>query len=330
MRVVVTIDGELLISLDYNTGIAEQKVAITSIVRALENMLDREDQIVICHGNAPQIGTILLRSEAAKHVIYPLPLDVCGADTQGATGYMFQQAIQSSLEQHDRHLDVVTLITQVLVDEMDAAVNPTRKRIGPYFDKELAQVYQNTRKWEMEIVPGFGYQRTVPLLMPERVIETNAIRTLVESGALVICAGGGGIPIRIDSSGMRVGIEAVVDKAYTTSLLAKEINADVIFFVTSLEDLIGILGPDLNSQVCTFTLAELDDLIEKQVGLNDPLWHKLIASRAFLRSGGKLVVIIPPGELAKLPHVSYGAFLGSKEDISLIHHPVSNSKHRMQ
>jgi carbamate kinase len=330
MRVVVTIDGELLVSLDYNAGIAEQKAAITSIVKVLGNMLQRGDQVIICHGNAPQIGTMLLRSEAARHIIYPLPLDVCGADTQGATGYMFQQAIQSWLEQHGLYLDVVTLITQVAVSDKDWTINPAKKGVGPYFDKELAQVYHNTRGWDIEMVPGLGYQRAVPLMMPERIIETNVIRTLVENGALVICAGGGGIPIRIDARGIRVGIDAVVDKAYTSTLLAQEVHADAIIFVTPLEDMIGVIGPDITSQVRIIDPASLDHLVEEQIGPHDPLWPKLIAGKSFLRSGGKLVAILPPGELGKFPRVDYGIFLGGEEDLMIFRDTISDVNRRLQ
>ena len=330
MRVVVTIDGELLVSLGYNAGIAEQKAAIRSVVKAMGNLLCSGNQIVICHGNAPQIGTILLRSEAARHIVYPLPLDVCGADTQGATGYMFQQAIQSWLEQHGRHLEIVTLITQVVVSEKETAMNPAKKGIGPYFDRELAQQYHTTRGWDMEMVPGYGYQRAVPLLMPERIIETNSIRALVESGTLVICAGGGGIPVRIDSHGMRVGVDAVVDKAYTTAMLAREIQAEAIIFVTPLEHLVGVLGPDTATQVRMIDPATLEILIEEKIALDDPLRHKLVAGRTFLRSGGKLVVIVPPGELGKLPQVGYGIFLDNGEDSIFLRHSILDGQRRSQ
>ncbi len=330
MRIVVTIDGELLVSLGYNAGIAEQKAAIASIVNAMGNLFQRRDQIVICHGNAPQIGTMLLRGEAARHVVYPLPLDVCGADTQGATGYMFQQAVQGWLEGHALDMDVVTVITRVAVSEQGVAQGPAIKRIGPYFDKELAQMYHATRGWEIEMVPGFGYQRTVPLLMPERVIETRSIQTLVESGALVICAGGGGIPVKMDAHGAWVGVEAVVDKAYTTHLLAREIQAEVIIFVTPLEELIGVLGPDIARQVRTIDPTSLDVLIEEQIAVDDPLRHKLIAGRAFLRSGGKLVAILPPGELEKLPQVNYGIFLEDGETSVFLHHSLLDDNQRLQ
>jgi carbamate kinase len=322
MRVVVTVDGELLISLGYNAGIAEQKAAIRSVVEAMGNLLCSGNQIVICHGNAPQIGTVLLRSEAARNIIYPLPLDVCSADTQGATGYMLQQAIQCWLEQHGMHQEIVTLITQVVVSEKENDTNPAKKGIGPYFDKELAQQYHTTRGWNMEMVTGYGYRRAVPLLMPERIIETNSIRTLVECGTLVICAGGGGIPVRINAHGMRIGIDAVVDKAYTTVLLAREIQAEAIVFVTPLEDLVGVLGTDSSTQVRLLDPVTLETLIKERIALDDPLRHKLVAGRTFLRSGGKLVMIVPPNELGKLPRVDYGIYLDNGGDSIFLRHSI--------
>jgi carbamate kinase len=245
-------------------------------------------------------------------------LDVCSADTQGATGYMFQQALQCWLEQHGIHQEIVTLITQVVVNEEENDTNPSKKGIGPYFDRELAQQYHTTRGWDMEMVPGYGYRRAVPLLMPERIIETNSIRTLVESKILVICAGGGGIPVRIDAHGVRIGIDAVVDKAYTTALLAREIQAEAIIFVTPLEHLVGILGPDPFTQVRMLDQATLEILIEERTALDDPIRHKLIAGRTFLRSGGKLVMIVPPNELGNIPRLGYGIYLDNGDDALIL------------
>ncbi len=316
MRLVVTIDGELLASLGYNAGMLEQKAAIARMVEAMGNLLLRGDEIVICHGNAFQVGSMLLRSEAASHMIYVLPLDVCGADTQGATGYMLQQALQNWFEQHDINRPVVTLVTQVVVEEPEPGLSQASKGVGPYFDSELAHAYRTTRGWELALAPGFGYQRIVPLLMPRQIVEGVAIRALVERGVVTICAGGGGVPVRLDAQGMRIGVEAVVDKAYTTVLLARETQAESIIFVTPLEDLLGVLGPDTNQRVRSIGSASLDDLVQS-IPMDVPIRRKLIASRDFLQAGGKSVLIIPPEELSRLPEASYGVYLTSGEGLVL-------------
>lgn len=326
MRIVVTIDGELLASLGYNTGLKEQKAAIARMVDAMGHLLLHGDEIVICHGNAPQVGAMLLRSEAARHMIYDLPLDVCGADTQGATGYMLQQALQNWLEVHAINRDVVTLITQVVIEEpvlidspMDANRNSlssidisSKKGVGPFFDKELAHTHQITRGWELGNVSGYGYQRLVPLLRPKKIVEGKSIHALVEHGTIIICAGGGGVPVRKDPGGQMVGVEAVVDKAFTAVLLAMEIQADSILFVTPLENLLGVLGPGIEARCRSLDLASLEGLI-RDMSSTDPIQQKLIASRDFLLAGGKSVLIIPSEELARLPQASYGVFLGSGE-----------------
>lgn len=340
MRIVVTIDGELLASLGYNTGLSEQKAAITRMVDSMGNLLLRGDEIVICHGNAPQVGAMLLRSEAARHIIYPLPLDVCGADTQGATGYMLQQALQNWLEGHQIEREVVTLVTQVVVEQpdenlpiadgdwQDAVRQAAKKGIGPFFDRDLAQAHQNTRGWELANVSGYGYQRLVPLLRPKKIVEGKSIHALVDCGVVIICAGGGGIPVRMNADGQMVGVEAVADKAYTAILLAQEIQADAILFITPLENLLGVLGPGTDVRCRSLDPKTLESLIQ-DIAVNDPIRHKLIASRDFLLAGGKSVLIIPSEELARLPEASYGVFLGSGE-VLIIHHWIASDNRLIQ
>lgn len=316
MRLVVTIDGELLASQAHGAGMLEHKSVIAGTVEALGNLLLRQDEMVICHGNAPQIGTMLMRSEATRHLTYELTLDGCGADTQGETGYLLQQAVQNWFGLHDVQRDVVTVITQVVVEEQASGTQTYKKGVGPFFDWELAQSHEITNGWELAMRPGFGYQRVVPVLMPKHVVEGKVIRCLVDQGVIPICAGGGGVPVRLNPANTHTGVEAVVDKAYTTVLLAREIEADAIWFITPKKDLYSILDPAVTGPTLTLDQAQLDNLIE---GLRKDarIRHKLIASRDFLQGGGKSVLFVAPEELDRVTKTTPDEFITSGQVIIL-------------
>ena len=178
MRIVVALDGELLVPRQPQLGIEGQKVVISRTVDCLGELLKSQHELVLTHGNSPQVGYVLLRSEMASHAVHAVPLDVCGPDTQGATGYMLQQSILNQLRHSACEKEVFTMITQVVVDpHVPAHFNPV-KGIGPFFDKDKARRYTQARGWDFILAPGYGYQRAVPSLMPERIVEINSILTV--------------------------------------------------------------------------------------------------------------------------------------------------------
>ncbi|MGB7116552.1 MAG: hypothetical protein WBD56_10440 [Anaerolineales bacterium] len=312
MKLIVVIDGDLLVTEDPDQGMQGQKDAISQIVRRLGVLLDNGHELVIVHGNAPQVGYMLLRGEAARHVVHSLPLDICGADTQGATGYMLQQAISNWLHQHEIEKEIVTLITQVEVNGADLISPPYTKGIGPYFNWERVQADQHNRGWEFKLFPGLGYQRVVPGLMPKKVIEATHVRHILERGVIVICAGGGGIPVRSDENGDLIGVDAVVDKAYTCVLLAAEIDCDLIIFVSPRDRIVGSYDLNLTNGLQEIDLKKIDTLINRYE-MEDTMRHKLIASKQFLQQGGnKTVLILPPDQLGADPSSCCGVQLGSE------------------
>jgi carbamate kinase len=311
MRMVIAVDGDLLVPEDVSRGIQGQREAIADMVDRLGPLVKRGHELVIMHGNEPQVGYMLLRAEVASHAVHTLPLDICGADTQGATGYLLQQSLHNWMHKQGIEKDVITLVTQVVVDASDPAFSTPSKGIGPFFDRERAQVYENTRGWKFVLIPGRGYRRAVPSPLPIRIIEARTIRYLLDGGTVVICAGGGGIPVRVEAQGNLVGVEAVVDKAYTASLLAHEIEADTIVFVSSWERIEGALhrrGWE-NGVPVRLSLHTLNMLIEQWPEMEEAVRNMLVASQQFLRRGGRSVLIVPPERIKPDVELSSGVYL---------------------
>jgi carbamate kinase len=317
MRIIVAIDGELLVSSETDSSIAGQRDQIHWMIENLGPLLAAEHEFVIIHGNAPQVGFVLLRSEIASHAVYALPLDICGADTQGATGYLLQQAIRNWTQQHNLDKEVVTVVTQVLVDWNTSAVEKPTRGIGPYFDREKAQLYASSRNWQFVLMAGQGYRRAVPALRPVHVLETHTIERLLNKSTIVICAGGGGIPVRSDESGQLHGVEAVVDKAFTAQLLATEIAAEAIVFVTTQSSLETMLKRPLDSQPECLSIDQIRQFMaQHQEELSDDIKTKLMAGYGFLHSTGAWVLITGPGALQSDPAQS-GGLLIVKEGVGV-------------
>lgn len=314
MKIVVAIDGGLLVSQNPERGIQGQKEAVVRLVNNLGEMVKVGHELVITHGNGPQVGNMLFRAEVASHAVYSLPLDICGADTQGATGYLFQQTWYNWLHEQGITKDVATLITQVIIDEEE---NPslTTKNIGPFFDRDRAHAYEINRGWTFIMIPGHGYQRVVPAMLPRRIIEAGSIRYLLERGVIVICAGGGGIPVRADGAGGLVGVESVVDKAYTAALLAHEIGAPTLVFISSWETIEPVFQSSSDGLTC-LPLSELQDLIKQRPDLGDSIRTKLIASCRFLQEGGQSVLLVSPEQLGARPELGWGVRLVADQIVS--------------
>ncbi|HUV26832.1 MAG TPA: hypothetical protein VMW34_05635 [Anaerolineales bacterium] len=312
MKLIIVVDGDLLVSANSGHGMQEQMDAITRITDPIGQLVKEGHNLVITHGNAAQVGFVLLRGEAASHVVHSLPLDICGADTQGATGYMLQQALKNWLIEQEIQGEVTTIVTQVIVGGTPLPGIPCTKGIGPFFDEGRAQSLKINRGWDLDLIPGQGYQRVVPCLTPLEIIEGNTIRYLVERGVIVICAGGGGIPVRFNDQGGFSGVEAVVDKAYTAALIAQETGTEMIVFVSPWKRIVSVFDLRINSKLLHMNLSDLDEMIDPSVAMEDTMRHKLIASRNFLQNSGGSVLIVPPDQLGMVPDHCAGIQLSAK------------------
>jgi len=232
---VVAVGGNSLIKDEKHKTIDDQYAATVETSRHIAGMIEQGWSVVLTHGNGPQVGFILRRSELALHELHPVPLDYCGADTQGAIGYMFQRALHNEFRARGMDRQAATVVTQVLVDKNDPAFQNPTKPIGSFMSAELAARKRNEEGWQMVEDAGRGWRRVVPSPLPQAIIERDAINTLIRSGFLVICSGGGGIPVYEDDAGNLVGVEAVIDKDYAGSLLARSIGADLFLISTAVE-----------------------------------------------------------------------------------------------
>lgn len=232
---VIAVGGNSLILDEKHKSIADQYAATVETSKHIAGMIEAGWNVVLTHGNGPQVGFILRRSELSISELHPVPLDYCGADTQGAIGYMFQRALHNEFHARGINKQAATVVTLVLVDRQDPAFENPSKPIGSFMNAELAARKRAEEGWQMVEDAGRGWRRVVPSPLPKAIVERDAIEGLIKAGFVVICSGGGGIPVYENEQGELVGLEAVIDKDFAGSLLARSVNADLFLISTAVE-----------------------------------------------------------------------------------------------
>ena len=293
---VVAVGGNSLTKAGQRGTIPEQFVNSRETSKHIADMLERGYEIVVTHGNGPQVGNILLRAEMASTVLPPLPLDTCGADSQGGIGYMLQQVLGTELRRRGIDKDVVTVLTQVVVDPSDPAFEKPSKPIGPFYNKEEAEKRRDEEGWTIVEDANRGWRRVVPSPMPVRVVEVRAIETLLLSGCVVIAVGGGGIPVTEDGEGLK-GVEAVIDKDHASRLLANQIGAELFVISTDVEKVCLDFGRPAETPLDTITAEEARRYLEEGHFPAGSMGPKIKAGIDFLENGGDAVIITNPGSL---------------------------------
>lgn len=255
---VIAIGGNSLIKDDKNVTVASQYQAARETCQHIADLIEQGWEVAIGHGNGPQVGYILRRSEIAAKVagMHEVPLDVCGADSQGAIGYALQQNLQNILYQRGIKKKVVTVITQVLVDKNDPAFRNPTKPIGSFMDKEEAERRQREQGWSVVEDAGRGWRRVVASPMPKEIVELETIETILAKKIVTIAVGGGGIPVIDPGDGNYEGIAAVIDKDYAASLLAREVKADLFIISTAVEKVAIHFGKPEQKWLDQITLSE--------------------------------------------------------------------------
>jgi carbamate kinase len=280
MRVVAALGGNALLRRGEPAEAELQRRRVAEAARSLAE-LAREHELVITHGNGPQVGLLALQS-AAYGEVAPYPFDVLGAESEGMVGYLLEQALWNELP--DRQ--AAALLTQVLVDPRDTAFEEPSKAIGPLYDEATARRLVAERGWTVRR-DGEGWRRVVPSPDPQTIVEIDTIRTLVDLGVIVICAGGGGIPVVEDRAGRLHGVEAVIDKDLSAALLALELGADALLLLTDVDGIqldYGMPAERRLREATPATLAELD----LPAGSMGP---KAEAARRFVDRGGGVAAI---------------------------------------
>jgi carbamate kinase len=298
---VVAIGGNSLVSKGQES-IADQFAAVRATCKHIADLIEAGWTVAIGHGNGPQVGFVLRRSELAHRVegLHEVPLDVCGADTQGATGYMLQQSLANEFADRRVRKDVATIVTQVEVDRDDPAFKNPTKPIGTFMEKDQALERQEREGWSVVEDAGRGWRRVVPSPLPKRVVEEPAIKGLIDAGICVITVGGGGIPVVQEEGGHLTGIAAVIDKDYASSLLAGRIGARIFIISTAVEKVALNFGkPDemwLDQMTVTEAKAHLAEGIHFAKGSMAP---KVQAAIWFIERGGETAIITNPENIGR-------------------------------
>jgi carbamate kinase len=299
---VVAIGGNSLIKDKAHQTVEDQYEAARETTRHVADMIEAGWDVAIGHGNGPQVGFILRRSEIAHKVegMHEVPLDICGADSQGAIGYALQQNLQNELYRRGIKKPVATVITQVLVDKNDPAfVNPT-KPIGGFMDEAEAKQREKDLQWSVVEDAGRGWRRVVASPLPKEVVELESVKTLLDAGVVVITVGGGGIPVIDAGEGQYLGTSAVIDKDYASSLLAQLIDADLFLISTAVEKVALNFGKPDQKWLDRLTLAEAKQyLAEGGHFAKGSMAPKIQAIIWYLESGGKQALITNPENIGR-------------------------------
>lgn len=295
---VVAIGGNSLIKDEAHQTVADQYQAARASCEHIASMIELGWEVVVTHGNGPQVGFILLRSELASNALHTVPLDACGADTQGAIGYALQQNLQNIFQERGIKKLAATVVTQCVVDRKDPAFQKPSKPIGPFYNEEKAKKHATEEGWTVVEDAGRGWRRVVASPIPREVVEWQAIKTLIDAGITVIGVGGGGIPVIRKENGNLEGTAAVIDKDFGSSLLARQIKADLFMISTAVEKAYIHYRKPEQKALDRMSVAEAKKYIEEGHFAAGSMLPKIQACIAFLEAGGKEAILTDPAHIA--------------------------------
>jgi len=292
-KAVIAIGGNSILRAEQKGTIPEQFANTIETAEHVADMIMMGYELVITHGNGPQVGNMLLMSEKTEEILYPLPLDICDSNTQGSMGYMIQQALGNVLKERKIKKSVVTVVTQVVVDRNDSAFKKPTKPIGSFYSKENAERYRKEKKWDIIEDAGRGYRRVVPSPEPLEIVENDIIKKLVDDGVIVIGVGGGGIPVVKEKNFLK-GVEAVIDKDLASSLLASNINAELFLISTNVEKVFLNYNKSNQKGIYRMTVKDVKKYLSEGHFPPGSMGPKIEAGIRFLEKGGKEVIITSP------------------------------------
>jgi carbamate kinase len=297
---VVAIGGNSLIKDKQHQTVPDQYEAAGYTAEHIATMIAEGWDVAISHGNGPQVGFILRRAELAAHELHMVPLDVCGADTQGAIGYALQQNLHNYLLRMGIKKDIATVVTQVEVSKEDPAFQTPSKPIGSFLSESDAIQRRDVEGWDVVEDAGRGWRRVVASPLPVRIVEEPVVKHLIDAGVVVVTVGGGGIPVVAGEDGALSGVAAVIDKDFASSLLANNIGADLFVVSTAVEKVALNFGTPEQSWIDHMTVAEAKAyLAEGTHFAKGSMAPKIQAAISFLEGGGKTVIITDPGNIER-------------------------------
>lgn len=289
-KVLIALGGNALLRSGEKGTDKEQLLHVNETCLHFCDLLKAGYQITVTHGNGPQVGSILLRHEMAEDKLPPMPLDICGAESQGQIGYMIQRIMHNRLKLAKLNFQVVTVLTQVLVDKRDPAFKNPSKPIGPFYTKEKAESLKKEKGWTIVEQIGKGYRRTVPSPEPLDIIEGKLIKKLVDDKVIVVACGGGGIPVVQESDGTFKGIEGVIDKDRTAAVFAKVIGADILLILTDVEKVFINYKKEDQRALSKLSIAEAEGYLKEGQFASGSMGPKVEAAVRFAKTG-KMAII---------------------------------------
>lgn len=294
-KIVIAVGGNAL-QRPGDIGTAEEQMKRAQETAESISWIFEDYKVALTHGNGPQVGAILLQNEQAKDVVPPMPLDVCGAESQGMIGYMLEQGFNNSIKSKKINKDIITVLTRVEVDENDPAFKNPSKPIGPFYTRFQAQEIIREKGWRMVEDSGRGWRRVVPSPEPMRIIEKDAIQALMDAGFIVIAVGGGGIPV-IRKNGNLLGVEGVIDKDLGAATLGKDINAKELIILTAVDKVFLNYGKENQQPLDTVNVKELQEYYKQGHFKPGSMGPKIQAAMKFILYGGRRVLITSPEKL---------------------------------
>lgn len=289
--VVIALGGNALIGAGQQGTIAEQFENVRRSLDGIIYCLKQGFEVVITHGNGPQVGNLLLMVEASRNQVPEITLGVCVADTEGAIGYMIQQSLTNRLRKEGIDRCVVTVLTQVIVDKHDKAFSNPTKPIGPFFTREEAERFRREKGWHIVEDSHRGYRRVIASPNPLKIVEERAVKTLLEAGSIVIAAGGGGIPVVMKEGGDLEGVDVVIDKDLASAVLARDIKAHCLIMLTGVEHVFLNFKQPSEQALSRLTVKEAQKYLHEGHFPPGSMGPKVQAAMNFLNWGGELAII---------------------------------------
>ncbi|MEW6281019.1 MAG: carbamate kinase [Candidatus Eremiobacterota bacterium] len=296
---VVAVGGNSLIKDSAHQSIPDQYQAVVETAGHIADMVEAGWEVVVTHGNGPQVGFILLRSELSRGKVHPVPLDVIGADTQGAIGYHLQQALGNEFRRRGMNKLAVTVVTQAVVDRDDPAFQKPSKPIGPFMTEAEARQREQEEGWDVVEDAGRGWRRVVASPKPHCIVELDCIKTMIEAGFVVIAVGGGGIPVVPAPGGSLEGVAAVIDKDLASSLLARNLHADLFVISTAVEKVCLRFGTPQQESLDRVTLEQARAYLTEGHFKAGSMKPKVEAVIAYLQEDGPAALITNPENLRR-------------------------------
>ena len=306
---VLAIGGNSLIKDKDHQRVSDQFAVTRKTCGHVREMIQLGWNVVVTHGNGPQVGFILRRCELTLHELHPVPLDSIGADTQGSIGYMIQQSLANEFSRHGMSNQSCTVVTQVRVDAEDPAFKKATKPIGSFMDEAEAKKHADEEGWEVHEDAGRGWRRVVASPIPKEIVERDMIQELVGSGFVVVACGGGGVPVVRQPDGELVGVPAVIDKDYASALLASRLSADRFIVSTAVDKVYLDFGKPSQRPVDRMTISQATRYLEEGQFPEGSMGPKIKACINFIAGGGQEALITSPDMLAEGLRGRAGTFI---------------------